>query len=151
MAFSDYRGRQDLDRAIRDNDPGDLDYTPSFQGCTSSDGRFCIFIDMPHGIRAFYKVMHTYRTQDGCDTLRKIIMRYAPPNENNSAAYMAGVSNGTGIGLDDALPTDSASWQRIAQYFFNEEAGGEASKYVTDADYAEGLRLFNESEPGYFC
>ena len=151
MTFSDYRGQNDLHRAIRDNNPGDIEYNAAFMGCIGSDGRFCIFENCAYGYRAWLKLMHTYREQDGCDTLRKIIMRYAPPVENNSDAYMSGVSTGTRIGLDDALPTDSASWQRIAKYFFNEEAGGEASKYVTDADYAEGLRLFNESEPGYFC
>ena len=41
-----------------------------------------------HGIRAWIVLMRTYRLKYRCATVRAIVTRYAPPNENNTQAYI---------------------------------------------------------------
>ena len=45
---------------------------------------------LPRGIRNYY---HTYRLF----TIRAIVTKWAPPNENNTRAYVENVSRLTGI------------------------------------------------------
>jgi hypothetical protein len=41
-----------------------------------------------HGIRAWIVLMRTYRVKYRCATVRAIVTRFAPPNENNTQAYI---------------------------------------------------------------
>jgi hypothetical protein len=41
-----------------------------------------------HGIRAWIVLMRTYRVKYRCATVRSIVTRFAPPNENNTQAYI---------------------------------------------------------------
>jgi hypothetical protein len=42
--------------------------------------------------------LRTYRTRYGARTLRDIIARWAPPNENDTQGYILSVSQWSGIG-----------------------------------------------------
>ena len=48
---------------------------------------FCVFSSMAYGWRAAFLLLHTYMSKYKLTTVRKIIYRWAPPNENNTAAY----------------------------------------------------------------
>ena len=52
---------------------------------------------MKYGYRAAIKTIQTYINKYGCRTLEQIISRWAPANENNTAAYIANVSHRTGF------------------------------------------------------
>jgi len=55
-------------------------------------GRFCVFERAELGIRAIAKNLIAYRDRLGCRTIRDYINRWAPPNENNTEAYIANVA-----------------------------------------------------------
>ncbi len=63
-------------------------------------GRFCVFTDAAHGIRAAALNLRAYHDRLGCRTIRDYINRWAPPNENNTAGYIDRVAGSLGIGAD---------------------------------------------------
>lgn len=68
-----------------------------------TQGRFCVFADAEHGIRAMALNLRAYRDRLGCKTIRDYINRWAPPNENNTAAYIATVAHTCAVGPDDPV------------------------------------------------
>ena len=60
---------------------------------------------MEWGYRAMFVLLDTYRKRYGLNTLREMIMRYAPPEENHTALYISAVSDMTGIRPDEVLDT----------------------------------------------
>lgn len=84
-------------RGIRNNNPGNIDWHPNsdpWRGLDDppSDGRFCRFITPQYGIRAMAMTLRTYQTRHGCRSVRDIIDRWAPPNENDTGAYVEHVA-----------------------------------------------------------
>jgi hypothetical protein len=67
---------------------------------------FCRFASLEMGLRAgMLNLFNTVRA--GFNTPHKLVYHYAPPEENDSAGYLAGVCKSTGWGADDAIPIDS--------------------------------------------
>ena len=67
-------------------------------------GRFCVFVDAEHGIRALVKNLRAYRDRLGCKTVRQFITRWAPPNENNTHNYIVSVAHSAAV--DPDFPVD---------------------------------------------
>jgi hypothetical protein len=74
-----------------------------------TDPSFCQFENLAYGWRAAFRLLtrtyyHTYRLY----TIRAIVSKWAPPNENNTRAYVENVSRLTDIGADEPLgiPSD---------------------------------------------
>jgi hypothetical protein len=109
-------------RGIRNNNPGNIVYGKFAQsmGATGSDGRFAVFQSMEDGIKAAIKLLEGYVAK-GTDTVRKIISKWAPANENNTAAYIDAVSKKLGISADSKLTGDQLSG--VAQAIFQHENG----------------------------
>lgn len=96
-------------RGLRNNNPGNLRKSADkWQGMapTQPDSDFVTFTAPEWGIRALAKVLKTYAGQ-GHVTVRQIISRWAPPSENNTAAYIASVA--AHAGLDPDVPVSLAS------------------------------------------
>ena len=55
----------------------------------SSDRSFKQFKSMVYGVRALMRILLTYQNKYHCDTVAKIITRYAPSIENNTSAYIS--------------------------------------------------------------
>jgi hypothetical protein len=111
-----------LTRGLRNNNPGNMD-RPSkmvdgkfvyinvgdpgyvaYQGeVRSSDSRFRQFQSMEYGYRAMFKLIQTYRTKYGLDSVQEIINRWAPPIENNTSAYVNAVAKAVGVTIDQSL------------------------------------------------
>ena len=79
-----------LPRGLRNNNPGNIRRNSDvFQGeKTSSDKEFKQFKSMAYGYRAIFKILSNYYRNYKLDTIRKIIGRWAPENENNTNAYI---------------------------------------------------------------
>ena len=98
-------------RGERNNNPGNIDYHPAnkWQGQLPHDpkieSRFCRFQSPEYGIRAIYKLLQTYQTKYGLNSVKAIINKYAPPNENNTAGYINRAAADIGIGINDHLNT----------------------------------------------
>lgn len=91
-------------RGVRNNNPGNLIHSSRFRWAGEQlppDGPYCRF-DLPfHGLRALAKNLRAYETRDGCDTLAKMVTRFAPPEENATAEYIADVEMDARISRDD--------------------------------------------------
>jgi hypothetical protein len=109
-------------RGIRNNNPGNIVYGKFAQsmGATGSDGRFAVFQSMEDGIKAAVKLLEGYVAK-GTDTVRKIISKWAPANENNTAAYVDAVAKKLGISADTKLSGDQLGG--VANAIFQHENG----------------------------
>ena len=88
---------------LRNNNPGNLVKTDNtWDGEVKGDGRFASFATPEHGLRALCKNLLAYNKR-GYTTVEQIIGRWAPPNENDTAAYTAAVSKALGVPADKSL------------------------------------------------
>ena len=95
-----------LPRGLRNNNPGIIRRNSDvFQGeKTSSDREFKQFKSMAYGYRAIFKILFNYYRNYKLDTIRKMITRWAPPEDNNhTEAYIKTVSGYAGIPADDPI------------------------------------------------
>lgn len=84
-------------RGLRNNNPGNLDFSPAnkWQGQVGIETdvppgvkpRFAKFRDMVYGIRAMAVLLIAYYEKYDCDTILKVMNRWAPPAENNTKTY----------------------------------------------------------------
>jgi hypothetical protein len=97
-----------LSRGIRLNNPGNIRKTGfwfNWQGLgyPQDDLSFVRFRTAAWGVRAIAKTLLTYQSKHGLYTIAGIIARWAPPHENNTAAYVASVSAYSGIGAHQKI------------------------------------------------
>lgn len=143
-------------RGLRNHNPGNIDRKPGvrWQGQSadqSGDPRFVVFDHPKWGIRAIARVLITYqdkrRAADGSriDTIREIVDRWAPPNENDTGAYAAHVSQLTRIGADDEIDVyDYATMRALVNAIIVHENG----RNPYDADTLDaGLKLAGVEPP----
>ena len=81
-------------RGIRNNNPLNLRVGNNWKGEVEnpSDPTFEQFTEMKWGVRAAFVVLRNYIVRHKCNTIRKIISRWAPSNENNTEQYIKTVS-----------------------------------------------------------
>lgn len=97
---------QTLPRGIRAKNPGNIEKGQPWQGLAddqSSDKRFAVFTDPTWGIRALARILISYQDKYDIRTIDKIIARWAPAFENETAAYAAAVSKQSGLGRTQIL------------------------------------------------
>lgn len=136
-------------RGVRNNNPGNIDRVKgtNWQGAAAdqTDPRFVVFISAEMGVRALARTLMTYFKQHKLASVRGIINRWAPPRENNTAAYIdavcrdVGRSLGRTINADERLNVDSIAVMRplVVAIIAHENAGFAYPAGVID----EGLRL----------
>lgn len=134
---------------LRNNNPGNLvDAGINWRGLIGTNGRFCVFENIAWGIRALATDIRTDINQ-GQNTIAAIITEFAPPSENNTAAYIAAVVNYTGISAYKPLTADKNTLKRLIRGIMNVELGINYSALVTDQDINEGIDLMSgELLPG---
>ena len=101
-----------LPRGLRHNNPGNIRINSDlFQGeiRPSKDKSFKQFNTMAYGYRAIFKILSNYYRNYKLDTIRKMIGRWAPENENDTDAYIKAVSDYAGIPADDPINING-SW-----------------------------------------
>lgn len=99
-------------RGLRNNNPLNIRHNAdTFQGeIKGNDKSFKTFSSMPYGYRAAFVTLATYLSR-GWNTIEKIISRWAPPNENNTQAYIATVVKYSGVTAEKVLtPSDGADY-----------------------------------------
>lgn len=121
--------KNELPRGLRNNNPGNIRRNSDvFQGEVnpSRDQQFKQFKTMAYGYRAMFKILSNYYRKYSLTTIRKIIGRWAPENENNTSAYVSLVSSYAGIGPDDLISFDREQMIRIVAGMSKVENGREA-------------------------
>ena len=130
-----------IPRGIRNNNPLNIRHSPSkWKGMkrTQTDPSFVQFTDITYGYRASFVLLRTYRQKHGCNTIRKIVSRWAPENENHTESYISNVSRWTGIDPDKPIGgQDANSYMAIVCAMSRQENGVEANR----AEVAEGWRM----------
>ena len=104
-----------LPRGLRNNNPLNIRHSASrWQGARveQTDKAFVQFTSMTMGYRAAWRILETYykhfEAQHKPFTPRNIIYRWAPPNENNSEAYLRRVCRLTNLAGNEALVRPSS-------------------------------------------
>lgn len=99
-----------LPRGLRNNNPLNIRHSASrWQGARveQTDKAFVQFTSMAMGYRAAWRILETYfnhfEAQHKPFTPRNIILRWAPPNENDSEAYLRRVCQLTNLAGNEAL------------------------------------------------
>ena len=121
--------KNELPRGLRNNNPGNIRRNSDvFQGeiNPSRDKEFKQFKTMAHGYRAVFKILSNYYRVYKLTTIRKMIGRWAPENENNTNAYVSLVSSYAGIGPDDLISFDREQMIRIVAGMTKIENGRDA-------------------------
>lgn len=89
-------------RGVRNCNPGNIDYNQAnkWQGQMPPnpilEKRFARFDSPENGIRALGKLLQTYQTKYGLNTVEAIINRWAPASENDTRSYIRAVEQLTG-------------------------------------------------------
>jgi hypothetical protein len=101
-------------RGIRNNNPGNIEAGIGWKGEIGTDGRFATFATPAHGIRALALNAVNSQRIHGNDTVNELIDRWAPPTENNTAAYAAQVAKALGVNPED--PVDLTNPETLAKF-----------------------------------
>lgn len=129
-----------MTRGERNNNPGNIRHVPGTvwqgQSAQQTDDAFVQFTDPVYGIRAIARIMRAYEKQ-GIHTLADAIDRWAPPNENNSSAYVSAVCQECGRNPDETLSLDSIM-PRLVRAIIHHENG---EVIYTDDQISQGIAL----------
>ena len=123
--------KNNLPRGLRNNNPGNIRINDDlFQGeiRPSKDKSFKQFTTMAYGYRAMFKILSNYFKNYKLDTIRKLITRWAPPEDNNhTEAYIMAVCDYAGITGDQSINVnDREQMIRIVSGMSRVENGREA-------------------------
>lgn len=120
---------QQVPRGIRNNNPLNIRKGNNWQGerQPQTDTAFEEFTSMEMGLRAGFIILRNYMTKrPPCNTIAKIISRWAPTNENNTTAYIKEVARRSGINADEIIKfTEKNKMCRVVQAMCWVECGQE--------------------------
>jgi len=95
-----------MTRGLRNNNPGNIRKSgDAWRGLSAEqpDTDFFTFTAPEYGIRALAKILLTYESDYGLNTVRGIINRWAPPVENDTGSYVKSVASSMGVDPDRAI------------------------------------------------
>jgi hypothetical protein len=119
---------------LRQNNPGNL---RSWSGMPSANG-FAVFPSPTAGLNAMAQQIGLYGSRDGLNTVGGIVGKYAPPSENNTAAYIAEVARATGFKPDQQLNlSDPKVMAPLLSAMVKHEQGKQP---FTDEQYADAAK-----------
>ncbi|ARF50804.1 structural protein [Pantoea stewartii subsp. stewartii DC283] len=121
-------------RGIRNNNPGNIRWGDDWKGLVPegqrTDKSFCQFKAPEFGIRAMIIILRNYQSKYGLKTITGIIKRWAPPNENDTQAYIRSVAQATGTDADKPIDLmDSRKLFPLLQAIIKHENGTQPYEY----------------------
>lgn len=128
-------------RGIRNNNPGNirLNKTIKWQGQIAGiDEAFCTFDKPESGIRAIAKILLSYKKRS-LETTRKIITTWAPPEENDTEAYIKSVCAHTGLRENDRV--SFADYPKFIEAVIQHENGMQPYSYDQIHKGVEGAMI----------
>lgn len=146
---------EDSSRGLRNNNPGNIEASNQnpWVGQVGSDGRFAKFETPEHGIRALGKNLLSYQNQ-GVDTIKEIINRWAPASDNNdTAAYISAVCKQLGVKPDQQIDASNPNTlKELCAAIINHENGGQpysSEQISTGVNAALGISSLPTSTKRY--
>lgn len=129
-----------MTRGELNNNPGNIrrvvGVTWLGQSDTQADPAFVQFKDPVYGIRAIVRIMRSYQ-REGLLTLSEIIDRWAPPNENNSLAYVTDVCCRCGVEPEDPINYDWLMPSLVKAIIVHENG----ENIYTDSQIVQGITI----------
>ncbi|WP_261666907.1 structural protein [Erwinia mallotivora] len=124
----------DKTRGIRNNNPGNIRWGDDWKGLVPqaqrTDKSFCQFTKPEYGIRAMIIILRNYQVKYGLRTITGIINRWAPPNENDTQAYIKSVAAATGTYADKPIDlTDSRKLFPLLEAIIKHENGSQPYEF----------------------
>lgn len=131
-------------RAERNNNPGNLEFRGQDGAVPENgSGRFAKFNSPSEGVAALAKQLQRYGSR-GIDTLRGIISKYAPSNENDTQAYIGALSKRLGVGSDQKLDlNNSDTLSGLIKGISQHESGKD---FLNNQDVLSGLQMAGVSQ-----
>lgn len=126
-------------RAERNNNPGNLEFRGQAGASRENgEGRFAKFETAEEGVAALARQLQLYASR-GIDTIESIISKYAPPNENNTKAYIEALTSKLGVKADQKLDlSDAGTMSGLIQGISRHEAG---RSFLSDQQILSGLSM----------
>jgi hypothetical protein len=146
--MSNYLGRKELTRGIRNNNPGNLVLTNiSWQGkipnTQNTDKHFEQFTEVKYGIRAMLRDL-TNDIDKGKNTVRKLITEYAPPSENDTQKYIEVISKAVGLDPDQTIKiVDAKFYLVIARAIIKHECSPDHN-LIYDSDIQDAIDILGD-------
>jgi hypothetical protein len=130
-----------MTRGERNNNPGNIRRLSgvSWVGQAadqSTDAAFVVFTSPIYGIRAIARILTSY-ARERLNTVQAVIDRWAPPNENNSKAYVDAVCRDCGVLSTDVIDVVARRDDLIKAII--EHENGE--QIYTDVQIETGIQL----------
>lgn len=146
--MSNYLGRKELTRGIRNNNPGNLVLTNiAWQGkianAQNTDKHFEQFTEVKYGIRAMLRDL-TNDIDKGKNTVRKLITEYAPPSENDTQKYIDVISKAVGLDPDQTIKiVDAKFYLVIARAIIKHECSPDHN-LIYDSDIQDAIDIMGD-------
>lgn len=135
-------------RGIKNCNPGNIRKSKDkWQGLAErqADPAFFVFTAPVWGIRAIARILINYQDDHDLDTPKKIVDRWAPSTENNSAAYCDDVCRRSGWKPDSKIDMQSyADCRKMVEAIIHHENGKQP---YSEMEIDEGLRLAGVVKP----
>ncbi|GAA4352955.1 hypothetical protein GCM10023185_13100 [Hymenobacter saemangeumensis] len=137
---------------FRRNNPGNLAKSSrNFPGIvakpdTGRGNKFFAFASVAHGFRALIEVLMVRISTPRTNTIRKLGPVYAPPHENDTAAWVKTVAKYAGMNPDTPLTVDKQVIKRLALAIIKKETGlkqkhGNTVATFSEEDFEDGWAL----------
>lgn len=99
------RKQKMLPRGLRNNNPLNIRIGNTWLGEREhpTDGEFEEFVSLAYGVRAAFLILRRYIRRYHLNTIRLIVERWAPRNENETEKYIQFVCKDTGIMPDATI------------------------------------------------
>lgn len=135
-----------LPRGLRNNNAGNIRLSKTrYLGevVPSSDNAFKQFKTMAWGYRAVFVLLDSY-FRKGLVTLRQMISRYAPPNENDTESYIRNVAQNAVVDPDAPLDVNDRNVMILVVAAISNVENGIPADID---DVVEGWELFMKHRP----
>lgn len=125
-------------RGIRNSNPFNIEGQQGFQGQSGTDkGGYATFDTPEDGLRAGFLNLKNQQDLHGLQTVQDIMTKYAPPNENNTAAYVQDVSAKLGVTPDQKIDLhDPATLKAFGNAIIAHENNGANPYHDQSTDWA---------------
>lgn len=125
-------------RGIRNNNAGNLERAGNIDWIglapVQADPVFYQFTDPKWGVRAMARTLMNYQTRDGLQTLTDIISRWAPPESNNTTAYVNVVCAACDKGPYDIVNVGAVLLPLVKAIIEHENGPAPNGQWYSDAD-----------------
>jgi hypothetical protein len=127
-------------RGIRNNNPGNIRHGSPWLGMTQyqPDSDFIKFNSPVYGIRALNKILKTYSTQHKIKTVRGVVSRWAPSNENDTESYVLSVADKLDVQPDQVIDIKNHAPELTTAIIYHENGQQPYSTTVINTGVAMG-------------